>query len=213
MTQPDSPSSERAPRQRHDGWTAHRQRQFCEALSLCGSVEQAAAAVGMSRETAYRLRRRTAGQAFAYAWDAALLLARQRMIDDVMDMAFEGSVERHYRDGKLVLEKRRRDPRALLATIERLSSNKSLGTPPTQAVAGEFERFLDCLEADATGGSDETVQFMDLRADQAGLLTREQLVEASYLLAEARAARTARRMRERGAASGTQRSHANSDSA
>ena len=40
---------------RHDGWTAERQRGFILALSKIGMVSAAARAVGMSRESAYRL--------------------------------------------------------------------------------------------------------------------------------------------------------------
>lgn len=139
----------------------------------------------MSRETAYRLRRRTSGRAFALAWDAALLLARQRMIDDVIDMAFDGSIERHFRDGKLVLEKRRRDPRALLTTIERLGSNKALGTPPAKAVAEDFEEFLDCMEDDYQHRRGEAAEFMQIRADSGNMITKPSLVSAQFQLREA----------------------------
>lgn len=178
---PDSPQ----PITRHDGWTAQRQRQFCEALAECGNVEVAASVTGMSRESAYRLRRRASGRAFALAWDAALLLARQRMIDDVIELAFEGSVERHYREGKLVMEKRRRDPRGLLATIERLGSAKALGTASAQAVAQDFERFLDCMDADARDPRGYAAAFMAQRAETATMLTRENLTTARLQLTEA----------------------------
>jgi hypothetical protein len=55
---------------RHD-WTPARQRAF-HLLARCRSVTLASLAVGMSRETAYRLRRRRGGESFAAAWDAAL---------------------------------------------------------------------------------------------------------------------------------------------
>ncbi len=57
---------------RQDGWTPDRQRAFLAHLRLTGSVEAAARAVGMRRETAYRLRRRPGGESFAAAWDAAM---------------------------------------------------------------------------------------------------------------------------------------------
>lgn len=59
-------------RARRDGWTPDRQAAFLEALRACRSPTRAAAAVGMSREGAYALRRRPDAAAFAYAWDAAL---------------------------------------------------------------------------------------------------------------------------------------------
>lgn len=57
---------------RRDGWTPARQLAFLEALSVFGSVSAAAAAVGMSRETAYRLRKHSSATLFARAWDQAL---------------------------------------------------------------------------------------------------------------------------------------------
>ena len=60
-------------RPRHDGWTPERQAIFLSVLRLTGSVRKAAAAAGMSRNSAYALRRRASGQRFASAWDLALM--------------------------------------------------------------------------------------------------------------------------------------------
>src|SRR5687768_2624451 len=57
---------------RRDDWTAERQLRFLDALARTGSVTQAAQAAGMTRETAYRLRKRREGALFAAAWDRAL---------------------------------------------------------------------------------------------------------------------------------------------
>jgi hypothetical protein len=167
---------------RRDGWSAERQRGFCEVLAECGLVDRAAAAVGMGRESAYKLRRRASGRAFALAWDAALLLARQRLIDDAFELAFEGSVERVIHNGKVVAEKRRRDPRMLLATIERLGSSVALGSAPAKAVAQEFDEFLDCLEADVTHHSGKSGRFLADLADVAGFPQRGQLGTSGRLL-------------------------------
>ena len=59
-------------RGRADGWTPRRQAAFIGHLAQTGSVATAARAVGMARETAYRLRRRLGAEGFAAAWDAAL---------------------------------------------------------------------------------------------------------------------------------------------
>ena len=61
-----------SPRTRHDGWTAERQALFIGALRISRSVSHAAEAVGMSRKSAYALRRRSAAARFAAAWDLAL---------------------------------------------------------------------------------------------------------------------------------------------
>lgn len=57
-------------RARKDGWTPVRQADFLGALAETGSVAQAARRVGLSRETAYRLRRKPGAGGFAAAWDA-----------------------------------------------------------------------------------------------------------------------------------------------
>jgi hypothetical protein len=57
---------------RGDGWTAKRQLRFLDALAQTRSVSRAAAAAGMSRESAYRLRDRRDGALFAALWDEAL---------------------------------------------------------------------------------------------------------------------------------------------
>ena len=79
------PAPPRAPRRRHvpafhpvpvgarrDGWTLERQADFIGHLAQTRSVLAAARAVSMSRESAYRLRRRAGAAGFAVAWDAAL---------------------------------------------------------------------------------------------------------------------------------------------
>jgi hypothetical protein len=181
---PAVPTAFNASRQ-SNGWTVQRQRAFCEALAECGYVEKAAAVVGMTRQGAYAFKLSTSGRAFALAWDAALLLARQRMIDDAYELAFEGSVERIYYDGKLVREKRKRDPRMLLATIERLGTKAALGSAPVQAVAQEFGVFLDAMEAEANGVRGATGEFMECRADWGSAMTRAPLKDSSSLLRRA----------------------------
>jgi hypothetical protein len=57
---------------RRDGWTAERQLRFLDTLVRIRSVTRAARAAGMSRESAYRLRRRKDNSLFAAAWDRAL---------------------------------------------------------------------------------------------------------------------------------------------
>jgi hypothetical protein len=70
MRQPDFPPA--LPSTRRDGWTIRRQFAFLDALVRTGSVIAAASAAGMSRESAYRLRRRASAALFAAAWDRAL---------------------------------------------------------------------------------------------------------------------------------------------
>jgi hypothetical protein len=53
-------------------WTGERQLIFLDTLAQARSITRAAASAGMSRESAYRLRRRPAGALFAAAWDRVM---------------------------------------------------------------------------------------------------------------------------------------------
>ena len=59
-------------RARADGWSEERQCGFLAALYVTGSVAAAARSVGMSRESAFRLRARVRAESFARAWDRVL---------------------------------------------------------------------------------------------------------------------------------------------
>lgn len=58
------------PARRRNGWTPTRRAKFLECLAAKPNVLRACAAAGISREAAYRLRRRD--PAFALAWADAL---------------------------------------------------------------------------------------------------------------------------------------------
>jgi hypothetical protein len=62
-------------RARLDGWTPERQRTFVAALAATGRADRAAAYVGMTENTAARLRRRPDGHSFACACVAASSVA------------------------------------------------------------------------------------------------------------------------------------------
>lgn len=63
---------------RRDGWIAARRQRFLDCLAARCDVSRACQAVGLSRQSAYRLRARDPG--FAAAWDGALLEAREAAI-------------------------------------------------------------------------------------------------------------------------------------
>jgi hypothetical protein len=59
-------------RARADGWSEARQCEFLAQLYVMGSVAAAARAVGMTRASAYWLRKRAGAESFAHAWDHVL---------------------------------------------------------------------------------------------------------------------------------------------
>jgi hypothetical protein len=123
---------------RHDGWTPERTALFHEYLAVRGNVRAACARVGMSRDTAYRLRRRDG--MFARGWDAALLLARDSVAETLGDRAIDDIEEDVWHRGELMGTRRRYDNRLLLAHMARLDK-----LAEQQAGFGDAERFDEIL--------------------------------------------------------------------
>ncbi len=75
---PDTPPPEPDAPQAHDEyrWTPHKALAFLEVLAECGKVAEAARAVGMTRQSAYRLRQRSA--MVAEGWPLALAAGKER---------------------------------------------------------------------------------------------------------------------------------------
>lgn len=65
-------------RARRDGWTPERQYAYVLELARSGHGRRAAEAVGMSEQSACRLRRRAGADAFNRLCEAAWTLAKQR---------------------------------------------------------------------------------------------------------------------------------------
>lgn len=95
-------------RARADGWTEERQRGFIRALAQHASVTHAAAAVGMSRESAYRLAARKHARSFVRAWRVAQRLAQPLRPErenlwgsHIVDRRKRGLARRPVSDGRL----------------------------------------------------------------------------------------------------------------
>lgn len=76
------------------GWTPERQIRFLDALAATRSVTKAAAAAGMSRESAHRLRNRSEGALFAALWDLAVAGPVMGMSEGHSDSLRDGSLLR-----------------------------------------------------------------------------------------------------------------------
>jgi hypothetical protein len=158
---PDGPAAPVAPdfepvpvRHRHDGWTPERQRAFVEHLAETLSVEAAAAAVGMTAQSARELRRRPGAEGFAAASDAALRRGLgERGRAALIDEAVNGRLVRRYYHGELVSEERVRSPRlllALLAHADRLFAGP--GASESEAMAADWPAALERLGSGALEG-------------------------------------------------------------
>jgi hypothetical protein len=177
---PTLPEFDAAPtRKRHAGWTADRQQRFIEHLALTGNVGEACAVVGVASSSAYRLRNKAGAESFARAWDAALRLCATRLASIMLDRAVNGRVERHYRDGELVMERRIPSDYLLTWLLSRLDP-LTFGSPTAKAHAAAtgdprdkarnslpdlMASFEDVSEDDCPT---EDIDFLDDRLGEAG---------------------------------------------
>lgn len=119
LSSPATPSTDSAPATGSDsGWTPARKVRFLHHLSDKGDVRAAAARVGMSRQSAYLVRRRD--RAFALGWEAALGLARRHVEEVLATRALDGVEEPVFYHGEQVAVRRRYDARLLMAHLARL---------------------------------------------------------------------------------------------
>ena len=159
---------------RHDGWTAQRMAMFCSLLADTGIVADCCSAVGMTTASAYGARRRN--PLFAAAWEDAIGIARERLADALLARSLEGSVERYYKDGELVGEKRLMDNRLGMAILRRLDK-KAEAAGVTLAPA-RTERNLS--PSGATAAPDWDLMLTALRTGDEALIA-DALAEAKRI--------------------------------
>jgi hypothetical protein len=133
------------PATRHDGWTGARKAQFLEALAHDGNVRAACARAGLSREAAYRLRRRD--PLFARSWAAAQVQGREVVGEVLGTRAIDGIEEKIWHRGEVVGTRRRYDTRLLLAHMARL--DKLAEDAQAREDAGRFDELIACVAGEA----------------------------------------------------------------
>lgn len=147
----------RASRTPH-GWTPFNQALFLSLAAEGETVEHAAGCCGLSAASAYALRQRAAGQAFALGWDAARILARERLADLAFTRSVEGWEEvvtrTRCQDGgedTITTTRRRIDNGLLSRQLARLDAGIGDTAPDAAAriVAREFDAFLDLIRCGA----------------------------------------------------------------
>lgn len=132
---------------RCNGWTAARQSAFLMHLADHGVVADAARTVGMSLAGAYALRRKARGYAFNLAWEAALLIARRIVSDQLMAAAIQGEVARWVRvDG--VTTYTRQNAKLSLTLLDRVTPAEAF--PEVLAVIANFDWFVQLVEDQAS---------------------------------------------------------------
>lgn len=115
-------------RPRRDGWSPVRQAEFLGLLAQTRCVSKAAALVGKSRESAYRLRGKAGAEEFAAAWDAILGVPGAADIKGCAKVTLESLIQQIRQDryrpilrgGRYVATIKKPDNSALLALLGRL---------------------------------------------------------------------------------------------
>jgi len=160
-------------------WTPKLQRAFLESLATTGSVKIASASVGMSPRATYDLKHKPQGAAFKLGWAAAVLIARGRLADELLDRAIWGHDEMTtvMREEDRSLTKRRRiESRlglAMLARLDRMVETRAQAGEEmlAQIIAGDWPGFLslfDAAEAAMPDGADADAPDAEGRADGLG---------------------------------------------
>ncbi|RDV06935.1 hypothetical protein DXH95_05950 [Sphingorhabdus pulchriflava] len=103
---------------RSNGLTPMRQRAFIAYLSVNGSVEMSATAIGASDTALYSLKRAEGAESFAAAWDTAIEMGARRVLDTLMDHAIHGTPEKLLKDGKVILERRKFNTRSMMWIVQ-----------------------------------------------------------------------------------------------
>ena len=147
---------------RSDGWTPARQRAFIAALAQLGGVGAAARAVGMTPQTANRLRRRPHAESFAAAWDHAISEGRARARDEAIRRGLHGHLTPVVHDGRIVGHRRRYDNRLLFAACYGRPLHAFDRAPGTGA---DPHRRLETAVANLSRDLSEPRNFRNLRAD------------------------------------------------
>lgn len=136
---------------RADGWTPARQRRFLETLAATGVIMLACESVRITQRSAYNLRIRHDGAAFRLGWDAAILIARDRLATDLLARALTGQEEvirkdpdnheirRHRHDNRLAM--------SMLSRLDRMADAPAEGSDAALArvVAQDFTAYCDMI--------------------------------------------------------------------
>lgn len=138
---------------RADRWDRPKMAEFLRQLAATHSVSAAARAVGLSRESAYRLRNRLKGQPFDIAWEAAFRQGYDNLAHAALDLALNGEEVPHYHGGKLVGTHRKRSAQLILGVLK---MRNRMGAPmlgrygaAAEFWSEEWDRMLQRIETGA----------------------------------------------------------------
>jgi len=133
-----------------DKWCPARMADFLRALAATHCVKEAARSVGMSRQSAYRLRARLKGEPFDIAWEAAFQHGYDALAEAALERALHGVEVPVYHKGEQVGSYRRFDERLTAFLLARRNSRgaQRLGryTAAAEYWSERWDRMLDLVE-------------------------------------------------------------------
>jgi len=139
-------------------WTNRKMADFLRALAATHSVRAAANSVGMSRQSAYKLRSRLKGKAFDAAWDEAFRHSYQNLPYAALERALNGYEVPHYYKGELIGTSRRYDERLTVTLLKMISSSPVLVVgseiPGAEARGNRLTALLTSIERDGEAAGD-----------------------------------------------------------
>lgn len=139
-------------------WTTRKMTDFLRHLATTHSVKEAAQAVGMSRQSAYKLRSRLKGKAFDAAWDQAFRHSYENLPFAALERALNGVEVPHYYKGELVGTSRRYDERLTVALLRMINSGPVLllhsEVPDAESHGSRLETLLRAIETDGEDARD-----------------------------------------------------------
>ncbi|MCB2075001.1 MAG: hypothetical protein H6917_18085 [Novosphingobium sp.] len=129
--------------------------EFLRQLSATHSVSASARAVGMSRQSAYRLRSRLKGMAFDVAWDVAFQHSYDNLAHAALERALNGVEIPVFFKGEQVGSYRKFDEKLTLALLA-MSTYGNVPVLGRNAMEAEMhaQRFEALVEKVAAGGGD-----------------------------------------------------------
>lgn len=152
-----------AVRAQHNCWSPALQLRFVVALARGAGPDEAARALGRTRQSVYRLRRRPDAAGFAAAWDAAIAFSRDAAAAGRSPAPNSGGIEtilvpRHYR-GRLIGFVQREDVAGAMRTLRRLDrfAEKLEVEGGLHAHDEAFEGYLAALDARSDRGDGKRV--------------------------------------------------------
>ena len=154
-----------------DRWNKPKMATFLRELAATHCVGSAAKAVGMSRQSAYKLRNRLKGEPFDIAWEAAFQHGYDALHQAALERALHGVEVPVFHNGAQIATRRHFDERLtcflLAARNQQGAQQLSRYRAAADFWAERWDQLLEHVESEAVRWPREPDQFADHEASRA----------------------------------------------